>query len=97
MSNLKQTQNCLNIAYINWHYDTFKLDNASVYPFLLKIFMDTDTYVYVKQRKSIQDGQFVFFDIHKHFFGHDHVAMQAIEAERKLQSSHYDSEKKEWD
>ena len=51
----------------------------------------------MKQRKGTQDGQAVFFDIHKHFLGPYHVARQVTEAERKLQSSHYDGERKVWD
>ena len=39
----------------------------------------------------------IFFNVHKHFLGPDHVARQATEAERKLQTSHYDGEKKGWD
>ena len=39
----------------------------------------------------------MFFDIHKHFLGPDHVARQAIDAEGKLQNSHYDGQRKAWD
>ena len=39
----------------------------------------------------------MFFDILKHFLGPDHVARQAIDAEGKLQNSHYDGERKSWD
>ena len=45
----------------------------------------------------MQDDQAVFFNIHKQFLGIDHVARHAAEAERKLQTSHYDGEKKGWD
>ena len=51
----------------------------------------------MKQRKSIQDGWAVYFDIHKWFVDPDHVAKQATEAERKLQTYYYDSERKGWD
>ena len=43
-----------------------------------------DAYVYVKQSKAMQDNQAVYFDIHKHFCGPDHVARQAADAEGKL-------------
>ena len=46
--------------------------------------------------KGTQDSQAVFFAIHKWFLGPDHVAWQAAKAERKLQTSHYDSERKGW-
>ena len=46
-SNLKMTQDSLNRAYVSWHYNTFKIDNASMYCILVKIFMDMDTYVYM--------------------------------------------------
>ena len=39
----------------------------------------------------------MFFDIHKQFCGPDHVDRQATDAERKLQNSQYDGEKKGWD
>ena len=52
--------------------------------------MDIDAYVYVKQRKSMQDGKAMFFDIHKQYLGSDNVARQAAEAEEMLQASHYD-------
>ena len=45
----------------------------------------------------MQGSWAVFFDIHKQFLSPDHVTMQATEAERKLQNSHYDGEKKSWD
>ena len=38
----------------------------------------------------------MYFDIHKHFLGPDHVTRQATDEERKLQTSHYDSERKGW-
>ena len=59
--------------------------------------MDTDAYSYMEQRKSMQNGQVVFFDIHKQFLGSGHVARLATEAKRKLQNSHYDGEEKGWD
>ena len=36
-SNLKFTQDCIDRVYVSWKYDTFKIDNASVYQILLKI------------------------------------------------------------
>ena len=68
-----------------------------MYQMLSKIFMDTDSYVYMKQRKGMEDCQAMFFDNHKHFLGPDHVAMKATDAERKLQTSHYDCERRGWD
>ena len=55
-SNLKMTQKCLDRVYLSYKCDTFKIDNSLVYQILLKVFMDMDAYVYVKQRKSKQDG-----------------------------------------
>ena len=60
------------------------------------MFTDMDTYVYVKQRKAMQDGQVVYFNIHKHFLGPNHVARQAADADRKLQNPYYDGERKTW-
>ena len=54
-----------------------------------------DAYLYMKQRKVTKDSQAVYFDIHW-FLCCDHVARQATETERKLQSSHYDCEKDRW-
>ena len=96
-SNRKMTQETLNRAYLSYQVDTFKINNVLVHQILSKVFADIGTYVYVKQRKATQDGQAVFFNIHKHFLGLDHVARQATEAEGKLQTSHYDGERKTWD
>ena len=48
-SKLKMTQDRLDRAYLSSQCDTFKIDNALVY-------QDMDAYVYVKQRKSMQDS-----------------------------------------
>ena len=45
----------------------------------------------------MQDSQAVFFDVHKHFLGPDHVARKTADAEGKLKNSHYDGERKAWD
>ena len=80
--NLKLNQEALERVYLDYWCDTFKIDNALVYQILLKMFMDMDAYVYVKQRKEMQDSQAVFFDIHKLFLDPNHVARQATKAER---------------
>ena len=53
------TDECIETAYVSWWWDTLKIDNAFVYHILLKIFTDMDLHVYVKQKKSMQDGQAV--------------------------------------
>ena len=70
-----------------------------VHLILSKILMDTNTYVYVKQRKSMEDCQAVLFNIHNQYLGPDHVARQTEEAEakRKLQISNDAGERKGWD
>ena len=83
-SNFDLTQDVLNIAYLDHKSDTFKIDDALVYQTLSKIFMDTEAYVYLKQRKSMQYGQAVYFDVHKYFLGPDYVVRQAADVERKL-------------
>ena len=45
----------------------------------------------------MKDGWAVYFSIHNLFLSPNHVTRQATEAERKLQSSHYDSKRKKWD
>ena len=50
-SSLKKTQGCLDTSYLNWLYDTFTISNAFVYHIFSMIFIDTDAYLYVKQRK----------------------------------------------
>ena len=45
----------------------------------------------------MQDGQVVYFDVQNGFLGPDHVAKQATEAEKKLQTSINDGERKGWD
>ena len=72
--NYKLTQDVLDRAYPDYWCDTFKINNILVYQTLSKIFIDTDAYIYVKQKKSTQDSQAVFFNVYKHFLGPDHVA-----------------------
>ena len=36
--------------------DIFKVDNAMVYQIFSKMFIDMDTFVYVKQRRGMQDS-----------------------------------------
>ena len=38
----------------------------------------------------------MYFDVHRSFLGHDHVSMQTADMKQKLQSSHYNGEKKVW-
>ena len=90
-SNLKMNQEALNKVYLHYQCDTFKIDNALVYQILLKMLMEMDIYVYMKQRKSTQDGQAVFFHIPNHFMA------LTLWQEKKLQTSHYDGEMKGWD
>ena len=73
------------------------IKDALVYQILLIVFTDIDAYDYVRQKKGMQDGQAVFFSIHKQYLGPDHVAKQAAEAEIKLQASCSDGERKGWD
>ena len=91
------TQKTLDRAYLSYQVDTFKIDNALVYQIPSKMFTDMDAYVYMKQRKAMEDCQAVFFNMHNHFLGSHHVARQATEAEEKLQNTHYDCERKMWD
>ena len=41
------------------------IKDALVYQILLIVFTDIDAYDYVRQKKGMQDGQAVFFSIHK--------------------------------
>ena len=81
--------------HMSVYCNTSKIDNSLVYQILSMIFMDIDVYVYMKQRKSTQNGQGVYFKLHKSFLSQS--GMHATELEKKLQNSHYDSEKKGWD
>ena len=94
--NLKLNQDSLNQVYSDHQTDTFKVDNMMVYQMFSKMFTDMDTFVYVKQRRYMQESWVAFFDIHKCFFGLDHVARQAADVEGKLQNTHYDGERKSW-
>ena len=95
--NLKMTQDSLDRAYLSHQCEKFKVDNILVYQTLLKAIIDTNAYVYTKQRRSMQVGQSAYFDVHKHCLGHDHVVRQDKDAQTKLQTSHYDGERKGWD
>ena len=55
-SSLKKTQDGIDRAYVDWQCDTFMIDNVLMHHILLKIFTDMDAYIYVKQRKSTNDG-----------------------------------------
>ena len=58
--------------------------------------MYMDAYIYMKLRMSTQNGQGVFFNVHKTVIVPDHVVRQATKEEKKLQNSH-DGKKKWWD
>ena len=96
-SNLRLSQDSLERVYVDHQADTFNVDNAMVYQIFSKMFTDMDAFVYVKQRRGTQDSQAVFFNVHKHFLYPDHMARQAAGAERKVQNSHYDGERKTLD
>ena len=83
-SNLRMTQDTLDRAYLR--HQVVKIDNAMVYQILSKVFTDMKAFVYMKQRKPLQDGQAVYLDIHEHFLGPDHVVRQATGAHGKLQT-----------
>ena len=55
-SNFKLTSDVLDRAYPDYQCDKFTVNNALVYQILSKVFTDMDAYVYMKQRKSTQDG-----------------------------------------
>ena len=93
--NLKMTEETLHRAYLSHQIDTFKIDNAMVYKILSKDFTDIDAYIYMKQRKAMQDGHAMYFKVHKHFLGTDHMARQATEAKGKLHKSNYDWREKD--
>ena len=67
-----------------------------MYHILLKMFIDMDTYVHVKQKKYLGWSSCVFL-VHEQFLDPDHMARQAVETKRKLWASHYDGKKKSWD
>ena len=55
-SNLKMNEESLDRVYLDYQCDTFKINNASLYQILLKVIISMDAFVYMKQRKSIQNG-----------------------------------------
>ena len=79
-SNLKLNQNLLGMVHLDHQCDTFKINNALVYQILSKVFTDMDVCVYIKQRKSTQDGQAVFFGIRKQFLGPDNMQQMQKES-----------------
>ena len=50
------SQEALDRAYLDYQCDTFKIDHAMAYQILSKMLLGMDKYVYVKQRKSMQDA-----------------------------------------
>ena len=51
----------------------------------------------MKNRKRSLNDQPVFFGIQQQSLGLHHVSRRAVDAEKKLQISHYDDEKDWWD
>ena len=50
--NLKLNQESLDKAYLDHQCNTFKTNGALVYQILSKVFMDTNAYIYMKQRNG---------------------------------------------
>ena len=61
-SNLKMAQESLDRAYLSYHVNTIKMNNALVCQILSKVFTNMDAYVYLKQRKATQNGKSLYFD-----------------------------------
>ena len=83
------------MEYVNSQCDAYKNDSSLVKHIISKMIKDKDSYVYVKQRKSMQDDEDVLFDILKQFLSPYQEVRQATEAARKLQNSHCDGNGKE--
>ena len=67
-SKLNLSQDSINRVYLDHHANTFKVDNNTIVDLILSnMFTDMDAFVYMKQRRCMQDSQAVFFDAHKHF------------------------------
>ena len=54
--NLRMTQDMLDREYLSYQCNTFKIDNALMYHIFSKMFTDMDAYIYMKQRRGMQDG-----------------------------------------
>ena len=76
-------QETLDRVYHHYQCNIFMINNVLVYHILSKLFMDMGEDIYAKQRISTQDGHLVFFDIHQHFLGPNHVTRQATDAENR--------------
>ena len=57
---LRLSQDSLDRVYVDDQADTIKVDNAMVYQNFSKMFTDMDAFVYMKQRRGMQDGQTEF-------------------------------------
>ena len=68
-SNINLTQEFSDRVFLSYQYIIFNIDNALVHNIISMMFMDTDSYIYMKQRKSKQGDQAVYFNVHKHFVG----------------------------
>ena len=67
-SNLCQTQEWLNSKHTKFKWNTFKDEDSAVYCIFSKIFPDTDSFIYIKQRKCSLDDQAIYYNVHKCFF-----------------------------
>ena len=54
--NLRLSQDSLDRDYMDHQADTFKVENDMVYQIFSKMFTDMDAFVYMKQRRSMQDS-----------------------------------------
>ena len=66
-SHLEMTQGCLDSVYLSYQWGTFNIINALLYQICSNIFMDMNAYVYMKQRKSMEDGEAMYLVVH-HIF-----------------------------
>ena len=74
----------------------YKIDRGLVYEKLKLMTQKLDCWTYVKQGKRGKDGRAAFFALFNHYLGPNNVDSLAHAAERKLQTTTYDGERKRW-
>ena len=75
----------------------FKLDNAITWKVLYRIYKDTEVWPHIKSCQRKKDGRKAWRQIERHFLGDQFAKSQADEANRRLITSSYRQDGRNWD
>lgn len=75
---------------------TYASDNRKVWELLSSICREHECWTYIKPAQRSQDGRRAFLALFNHYLGPNNVDNMASAAERKLETTAYNGEKKRW-